>query len=162
MKVAVVILNYNGAAMLGRFLPSVVKYSPDAEIVVADNASTDDSVAVVAKDFPGVRLIQLDRNYGFADGYNKALEQVDAEYFVLLNSDVEVTEGWLEPMLSLMEKNADVVACQPKILAYMPVAQLDRVSDSDSEGRAFESHRAYHPFPRFSGKGIFLSFFLCY
>ena len=118
MKVAVVILNYNGAAMLGRFLPSVVKYSPDAEIVVADNASTDDSVAVVAKDFPGVRLIQLDRNYGFADGYNKALEQVDAEYFVLLNSDVEVTEGWLEPMLSLMEKNADVVACQPKILAY--------------------------------------------
>ena len=118
MKVAVVILNYNGAAMLGRFLPSVVKYSPDAEIVVADNASTDDSVAVVAKDFPGVRLIQLDRNYGFADGYNKALEQVDAEYFVLLNSDVEVTEGWLEPMLSLMEKNADVLACQPKILAY--------------------------------------------
>jgi GT2 family glycosyltransferase len=118
MKVAVVILNYNGAAMLGRFLPSVVKYSPDAEIVVADNASTDDSVAVVAKDFPGVRLIRLDRNYGFADGYNKALEQVDAEYFVLLNSDVEVTEGWLEPMLSLMEKNADVVACQPKILAY--------------------------------------------
>ena len=118
MKVAVVILNYNGAAMLGRFLPSVVKYSPDAEIVVADNASTDDSVAVVAKDFPGVRLIRLDRNYGFADGYNKALGQVDAEYFVLLNSDVEVTEGWLEPMLSLMEKNADVVACQPKILAY--------------------------------------------
>ena len=118
MKVAVVILNYNGAAMLGRFLPSVVKYSPDAEIVVADNASTDDSVALVAKDFPGVRLIRLDRNYGFADGYNKALEQVDAEYFVLLNSDVEVTEGWLEPMLSLMEKNADVVACQPKILAY--------------------------------------------
>ena len=118
MKVAVVILNYNGAAMLGRFLPLVVKYSPDAEIVVADNASTDDSVAVVAKDFPGVRLIRLDRNYGFADGYNKALGQVDAEYFVLLNSDVEVTEGWLEPMLSLMEKNADVVACQPKILAY--------------------------------------------
>ena len=118
MKVAVVILNYNGTDMLGRFLPSVVKYSPDAEIVVADNASTDDSVAVVAKDFPGVRLIRLDRNYGFADGYNKALEQVDAEYFVLLNSDVEVTEGWLEPMLSLMEKNADVVACQPKILAY--------------------------------------------
>ena len=118
MKVAVVILNYNGAAMLGRFLPSVVKYSPDAEIVVADNASTDDSVAVVAKDFPGVRLIQLDRNYGFADGYNKALEQVDAEYFLLLNSDVEVTEGWLEPLLSFMERNPNAVACQPKILAY--------------------------------------------
>ena len=118
MKVAVVILNYNGTDMLGRFLPSVVKYSPDAEIVVADNASTDDSVAVVAKDFPGVRLIRLDRNYGFADGYNKALEQVDAEYFLLLNSDVEVTEGWLEPMLSFMEGNPNAVACQPKILAY--------------------------------------------
>ena len=118
MKVAVVILNYNGTDMLGRFLPSVVKYSPDAEIVVADNASTDDSVAVVAKDFPGVRLIRLDRNYGFADGYNKALEQVDAEYFLLLNSDVEVTEGWLEPLLSFMEGNPSAVACQPKILAY--------------------------------------------
>ena len=118
MKVAVVILNYNGTDMLGRFLPSVVKYSPDAEIVVADNASTDDSVAVVAKDFPGVRLIRLDRNYGFADGYNKALEQVDAEYFLLLNSDVEVTEGWLEPLLSFMEGNPNAVACQPKILAY--------------------------------------------
>jgi GT2 family glycosyltransferase len=118
MKVAVVILNYNGTDMLGRFLPSVVKYSPDAEIVVADNASTDDSVAVVAKDFPGVRLIRLDRNYGFADGYNKALEQVDAEYFLLLNSDVEVTEGWLEPLLLFMEGNPNAVACQPKILAY--------------------------------------------
>ena len=118
MKVAVVILNYNGTDMLGRFLPSVVKYSPDAEIVVADNASTDDSVAVVAKDFPGVRLIRLDRNYGFADGYNKALEQVDAEYFLLLNSDVEVTEGWLEPLLSFMEGNPNAAACQPKILAY--------------------------------------------
>ena len=118
MKVAVVILNYNGASMLGRFLPSVIKYSPGAEIVVADNASTDDSVTVVTKDFPGVRLIQLDRNYGFADGYNKALEQVDAEYFLLLNSDVEVTEGWLAPMLSFMESNPKAVACQPKILAY--------------------------------------------
>ena len=118
MKVAVVILNYNGTDMLGRFLPSVVKYSPDAEIVVADNASTDDSVSVVAKDFPGVRLIRLDRNYGFADGYNKALEQVDAECFLLLNSDVEVTEGWLEPLLSFMEGNPNAAACQPKILAY--------------------------------------------
>ena len=118
MKVAVVILNYNGASMLGRFLPSVIKYSPGAEIVVADNASTDDSVAVLAAGFPSVRVVQLDRNYGFADGYNKALEQVDAEYFQLLNSDVEVTEGWLAPMLSFMESNPKAVACQPKILAY--------------------------------------------
>ena len=118
MKVAVVILNYNGASMLGRFLPSVIKYSPRAEIVVADNASTDDSIAVLAAGFPSVRVVQLDRNYGFADGYNKALEQVDAEYYLLLNSDVEVTEGWLAPMLSFMENNPKAVACQPKILAY--------------------------------------------
>ena len=117
MKVAVVILNYNGASMLSRFLPSVIEYSPGAEIVVADNASTDDSVTVVTKGLPGVRLVQLDRNYGFADGYNKALEQVDAEYFLLLNSDVEVTDGWLEPLLSFMGENSNAVACQPKILA---------------------------------------------
>ena len=118
MKLAVVILNYNGASMLSRFLPSVVKYSPGAEIVVADNASTDDSVAVVAYGFPSVRVVQLDRNYGFADGYNKALEQVDAEYCLLLNSDVEVTEGWLAPLLTFMEQHPAAVACQPKILAY--------------------------------------------
>ena len=118
MKVAVVILNYNGAAMLGRFLPSVIKYSPGVEIVVADNASTDDSVALLAAGFPSVRVVQLDRNYGFADGYNKALTQIDAEYYLLLNSDVEVTEGWLAPMLSFMENNPKAVACQPKILAY--------------------------------------------
>ncbi len=118
MKVAVVILNYNGASMLERFLPSVIKYSPGAEIVVADNASTDDSVAVVENKFPAVRVIRLNKNYGFADGYNRALEQVDAEYYLLLNSDVEVTEGWLEPLLLLMEEQPDAVACQPKILAY--------------------------------------------
>ena len=118
MKVAVVILNYNGASMLAKFLPSVVEFSPGAGIVVADNASTDDSVAVLRESFPTVRLIQLDRNYGFAEGYNKALEQVDAEYFLLLNSDVEVTDGWLEPLLSFMEQHPVAVACQPKILAY--------------------------------------------
>lgn len=117
MKVAVVILNYNGASMLARFLPSVIEYSPGAEIVVADNASTDDSVALVKRDFPTVRLVALDRNYGFAGGYDKALGQVDAEYFLLLNSDVEVTPGWLEPLLSFMEQNPAAVACQPKILA---------------------------------------------
>lgn len=118
MKVAVVILNYNGAPMLAKFLPSVIEYSPGAEIVVADNASTDDSVALVRRSFPTVRLVELDRNYGFAGGYNRALEQVDAEYCLLLNSDVEVTPGWLEPLLSFMEQIPAAVACQPKILAY--------------------------------------------
>ena len=149
MKLAVVILNYNGASMLSRFLPSVVKYSPGSEIVVADNASTDDSVAVVADGFPTVRLIQLDKNYGFADGYNKALEQVDAEYFLLLNSDVEVTEGWLEPLLSLMDSNQGAVACQPKILAYNNKSHfeyagasggfIDRYGYPYCRGRLFDS-----------------------
>ena len=118
MKVAVVILNYNGAPMLAKFLPLVTEHSLGAEIVVADNASTDDSVAVVNKYFPTVRVVQLDKNYGYAGGYNKALEQVNAEYYMLLNSDVEVTAGWLEPLLSFMEQHPTAVACQPKVLSY--------------------------------------------
>ena len=117
-RVAVVILNYNGADMLRTFLPGVVEYSPEAEVVVADNASIDDSVGVVTSLFPTVRLIRLERNWGFADGYNKALEQVDAEYSILLNSDVEVTEGWIAPMLAALDADSNVVACQPKILDY--------------------------------------------
>ena len=117
-RVAVVILNYNGAEMLRTFLPGVVECSPEAEVVVADNASTDDSVGVVQCLFPTVRLIRLERNWGFADGYNKALEQVDAEYSILLNSDVEVTEGWIAPMLAALDADSNVVACQPKILDY--------------------------------------------
>lgn len=101
MKVSVVILNWNGCDMLRTFLPSVVRYSKGEgiEVCVADNGSTDDSVALLQQEFPSVRTIVLDRNYGFADGYNLALQQVDAEYVVLLNSDVEVTEHWLEPMV---------------------------------------------------------------
>lgn len=117
-RTAVVILNYNGAEMLRRFLPSVVKFSPEAEIIVADNASTDSSVEVMRDEFSSVRLILLDKNYGFADGYNKALQQVTAEYYILLNSDVEVTDGWLAPMLAFMDSNYDVAACQPKLLSY--------------------------------------------
>lgn len=117
-RVAVVILNYNGAEMLRTFLPGVVECSPEAEVVVADNASTDDSVEVVQHLFPTVRLIRLEQNWGFADGYNKALEQVDAEYSILLNSDVEVTKGWIAPMLAALDADSNVVACQPKILDY--------------------------------------------
>lgn len=109
MRAAVVILNYNGASMLTRFLPSVLKYSADAEIVVADNASTDNSVAVMKEQFPAVRLVQLDRNYGFAEGYNRALKQIEAEYYLLLNSDVEVSEGWLQPLLAFMDSHPDAV-----------------------------------------------------
>ena len=116
-KISVVILNWNGVGMLQKFLPKVVGYSvnQDVEICVADNASTDDSCAWVEAHSPGVRLIKLDKNYGFADGYNKALQQVEAEYVVLLNSDVEVTPHWLEPLVGYMDTHPEVAACQPKI-----------------------------------------------
>ena len=118
MKVAVVILNWNGEAMLRRFLPTVVRYSCDeAEICVADNASGDASVQLLREHFPSVRLIQLDKNYGFAEGYNRALAQIEAEYYVLLNSDVEVTHHWLTPLVEYMDAYPDVAACQPKLLS---------------------------------------------
>ena len=118
-KVSVVILNWNGVGMLQKFLPKVVEYSakPNIEICVADNASTDDSVSYLEASFPEVRLIRLDKNYGFADGYNKAFQQVEAEYVVLLNSDVEVTPNWLEPLVEYMDAHPEAAACQPKIRA---------------------------------------------
>ena len=119
-KVAVVILNWNGCGMLRRFLPGVVRFSEEDGGVVwmADNGSTDDSVEVVRRDFPSVRVTTLDRNYGFADGYNRALAGIEAEYVVLLNSDVEVTEHWLRPLLAYMDAHPEVAACQPKIRSY--------------------------------------------
>lgn len=116
-ELAIVILNWNGARMMRKYLPSVLKYSEGAEVIVADNASTDDSMDMLAKDFPEVRTIVLEKNWGFADGYNRALEQVDAEYYLLLNSDVRVEEGWLDAMMDYMRKNSDVAACQPKLLS---------------------------------------------
>ena len=117
-KVTVAILNYNGEEMLGRFLPSVLQNSPGARIVVADNASTDGSVAFMKERFPGVELVLLDRNYGFAEGYNKVIEHIGTEYVLLLNSDVEVTPGWLEPLMAALDADENVVACQPKVLDY--------------------------------------------
>jgi len=116
MRCSVVILNWNGADMLRRYLPSVVQYTTmaDTEIVVADNGSTDDSKAVV-EGFPTVRWIALDTNYGFAEGYNKSLEGIESEYTVLLNSDVEVSEGWLTPLLDFMDSHKMVGATMPKI-----------------------------------------------
>ena len=116
-KIAVVILNWNGCDMLRTFLPFVIRYSEgkEIEVCVADNGSTDDSVTMIQREFPSVRMILLEQNHGFADGYNLALRQVDAEYVVLLNSDVEVTEHWLEPMIAYLDKHPEVAACQPKI-----------------------------------------------
>ena len=118
-KVSVVILNYNGRKYLERFLPSVLASTwHSLEIIVADNASTDDSLEFIGEHFPSVRIIKLARNFGYAGGYNEALKEVKSDYYVLLNSDVEVTPGWIEPVIELMEKDNQIGACQPKILSY--------------------------------------------
>jgi len=120
MTTAIVILNWNGEMFLQKFLPVLIQNTTQAgvEIIVADNASTDSSLSILKDKFPTVRTILLDKNYGFAGGYNKALAQIDADYFVLLNSDVEVTVDWLKPMLDYMNSHLNVAACQPKILSY--------------------------------------------
>lgn len=118
-KVAVVILNYNGKAFLEKFLPTVIKNNAEfSEIIVADNASTDDSVTFMEKQFPTIRLIQNNKNGGFSKGYNDALKLIEAEYYVLLNSDIEVTSGWIEPIIALMDTDQTIAACQPKILSF--------------------------------------------
>ncbi len=114
---SVVILNWNGLRFLQDFLPSVVAHSGNCEIIVADNASTDGSIAFIQANFPQVRIIQHPENYGFCEGYNKALQQVEAKYYVLLNSDVAVPENWTVPLLELMESDENIAVCQPKISA---------------------------------------------
>jgi GT2 family glycosyltransferase len=118
-SVAVVILNWNGKTFLEKFLPSVLASTyKNIQIIVADNASTDDSIAFLQQHFPTVQIIVNDINEGFAKGYNTALKKVTADYFVLLNSDVEVTPNWIEPIIQLMENDTTIAACQPKILDY--------------------------------------------
>ena len=118
-KVSIVILNYNGRRFLEQFLPGVLSSARDiAEVVVADNASTDDSVNFLQTQFPDLRLIQLPENGGFARGYNEALQRVEADYYVLLNSDVEVTPGWIEPVLAMLEANPRIAAAQPKLRSF--------------------------------------------
>ena len=120
VKIAIVILNWNGNQLLEKFLPSIVKYSnlDYVEIYVADNASTDDSVAFVKQAYPQIKIIQNQENGGFAKGYNDALKQVDAAIYALVNSDVEVTEGWLTPIISVFENEPNSAIIQPKILDY--------------------------------------------
>lgn len=117
-KVAVVILNWNGVDLLRKFLPSVLSCSSEGSLYVIDNGSTDDSCKFLAEEYPSIKQICLDKNYGFAGGYNNGLKSIEADYFVLLNSDVEVTEGWLSPMVNLLDENPDIAAVQPKILSY--------------------------------------------
>ena len=118
-KVAIVILNWNGRKYLEQFLPSVLTSSYEAvELVVADNGSNDDSISFLQQHYPGIRIIRFEKNFGFAKGYNEALKQVAADYYVLLNSDVKVPQGWLTPMVDLLENNKSIAACQPKILSF--------------------------------------------
>ncbi|MXS70363.1 glycosyltransferase [Flavobacteriaceae bacterium W22] len=117
-KIAVVILNWNGKNWLQKFLPSVINHSSEADIYVIDNQSTDDSVGLLHKEFPTVQIVINNKNLGFAGGYNEGLKKIDAEYYCLLNSDVEVTENWIMPVLNLFEQNTSIAAIQPKILSY--------------------------------------------
>ena len=136
--------------MLEQYLPSVIEYSrDDATIIVADNASSDDSLAFLQTHYPEVQTIVLDQNYGFADGYNRALKQVEAEYYVLLNSDVEVTHHWLEQLVEYMDAHEEVAACQPKLLSYVDKEKfeyagasggyIDRYGYPFCRGRLFDS-----------------------
>lgn len=148
-KIAIVILNWNGREMLRKYVPILLRHSAEAVVYVADNASTDQSVEMLRTDFPQVRLIQLDKNWGFADGYNKALKQVEAEYYVLLNSDVEVTSDWLRPLVEWMDAHQNAAACQPKLLAVHDHHQfeyagacggyLDRYGYPYCRGRIFDT-----------------------
>jgi GT2 family glycosyltransferase len=149
-KVAIVILNWNGSKMLSEYLPSVLQYSRDeATVYVADNASTDDSLEMLRHEFPEVQLIILDKNWGFAEGYNQALRQIEADYYLLLNSDIEVTHHWLTPMIEYLDHHADVAACQPKLLSVFDKDRfeyagasggyLDRFGYPFCRGRVFET-----------------------
>ena len=148
-KVAVVILNWNGQPFLEQFLPSVVIHSDNARIIVADNNSTDNSIQFLQENYPTVELIELEQNFGFAGGYNNALKQIDSEYYVLLNSDAEVTKNWLTPMIELLDSDQSIAACQPKIKDYNNKASfeyagacggfIDKYGYPFCRGRIFES-----------------------
>ena len=118
-EIAVVILNYNGRNFLKQFLPSVIQFSGEAKIIVADNASTDDSIAFIESEYAAhVEILKMDRNRGYCGGYNFALDKIQAKYFVLLNSDVEVTQGWIEPVINILKSDPTIAAAQPKILSF--------------------------------------------
>ena len=133
---AVVILNYNGQDFLQKFLPSVIAYSEGADVYVADNGSTDQSVAIVEREFPSVKIIRLYENYGFCGGYNRALREIHTDYYVLLNSDVEVTEGWISTLRNMLDTDKRVGAVQPKILSY---EQRDRFEYAGAAGGFVDS-----------------------
>ena len=149
MKIAVVILNWNGVKLLEQFLPSVVQHSSEATVFVADNASTDDSISFVKANFPTVQIIVNDYNFGFAQGYNEALKNIDADIFALVNSDIEVTENWLQPIIETFKNEPETAIIQPKILDYKRKEYfeyagagggfIDKYGYSFCRGRIFET-----------------------
>jgi len=150
---AVVILNWNGEKFLRQFLPSVIEHSHQlADVCVIDNNSKDNSVAFIEQNFPEVQIVSHDDNYGFAGGYNKGLTFIDNEYYILLNSDVEVTPGWIQPMLSYIGSQPDMVACQPKILDFHRKEWFEYAGAAggyiDKDGFAFCAGRIFYEFEK--------------
>jgi hypothetical protein len=148
-KAAVVILNWNGLKYLRQFLPSVLtSIWPNLDIILGDNASTDGSVEFVKQEYPSIRIIQNDKNYGFTGGYNKVLEHVDADYYILLNSDVEVSPGWIAPVINLMESDPMIAAAAPKIRAYAQQSNFEHAGAAggfiDSYGYPFCQGRMFY------------------
>jgi GT2 family glycosyltransferase len=140
--IAIVILNWNGKKYLEQFLPSVIKHSENARIIIADNCSTDDSIAFMQMNYPTIEVVRNKSNGGFAKGYNDALKQIESKYYLLLNSDIEVTEGWLNPLYEVI-KQENVAACQPKILAFN---EKNRFEHAGAAGGYLD--RNYFPFCR--------------
>ena len=155
-KVAVVILNWNGRFFLEKFLPSVIRYSSMAEIIVADNSSSDDSIIFLKTNYPTVTIIENKNNDGFAKGYNDALSNVKAEYYILLNSDVEVTDNWIEPIIRLMDNDMQIAACQPKILDYNNKLYFEYAGAAggfiDKYGYPFCRGRVFHNLEKDNGQ----------
>jgi len=150
MKAAVVILNWNGKALLEKFLPSVIEHSNNiAEVIIADNNSNDGSLEFLKAVYPELRIIENKKNFGFAGGYNEALKQVEADYYVLLNSDIQVSSGWLKGIIELMDADTSIAACQPKILSYSEPEKfeyagaaggfIDKLGYPFCRGRIFQS-----------------------
>jgi GT2 family glycosyltransferase len=155
-KIAVVILNWNGVEMLKQFLPSVLENSKEAKIYVADNASTDNSVQSVKNDFPTVSIIENKENNGYSAGYNEALSQIEADYFVLLNSDVEVSSGWLNSIVAMMDADKQIAACQPKILSFKDKSMFEYAGAAggfiDKDGYMFCRGRIFDHFEKDEGQ----------
>ncbi len=143
MKVAVVILNFNGQKLMERFLPGVIAHTYGAEVIIADNCSTDGSVEWLQSTHPEIRIIEMEENYGFAEGYNRALRQIDSEYYVLLNSDIEIKSDWLSPMVRYMDTHPECGASQPKILSQ---AEPDKFEHAGASGGYIDKYG--YPFCR--------------